>query len=491
MDVQLWVNGELRQSADTRDLIADCYRLFEIVSHVMTLHPGGIITTGTPDGVGPISQGDWLKLRIERIGELSVRVDLKLELESSVNTCSLFHLKEGERMATDWLLVDGARTPFGNFNGVLKDISAVDLAVVAAREALARSRVPAEEVDDVVIGNVHQSSSAEGILTARHIGLKSGTRQECPAQTVNRVCGSGMQSVVTAALSMAHGDTNVALVGGTESMSQVPFVIRGARSGLGLGAGKLEDVLWEALLDSHCGCTMAVTAENMAKRYDLRRDEVDRFALVSHQRARRAMESGWFADEIAAVEVKDRKGVSSLVTMDQHPCDTTMKALAELSSRFVEGGVVTAGNASGISDGAALGVMVSSRYAERRNLEPLGRLVSWGIAGVDPSVMGLGPVPAIHMALERANMTLAQMDLIEINEAFAAQFLGCQHELEFDIEKANVNGGAIALGHPLGASGMRLILTMLRELRRRHQRYGVASLCIGGGQGIATVWEAL
>jgi acetyl-CoA acyltransferase 2 len=393
-------------------------------------------------------------------------------------------------MSCDFLLVGAARTPFGRFNGGLKDTPAVDLAVIASREALRRAGVDPQEVDNVVMGNVHQSSSPEGILTARHIGLKTGTRIECPAITINRVCGSGMQSVVTAALSIAYGESEVALVGGTENMSQVPFVIRGARTGIGLGGGKLEDVLWEALMDSYCGFTMAGTAENIAKKYAIPRDEIDAFAAASHTRALHAMEAGYFAEEIVPVEVRDKKGARQ-IDCDEVPRPTTPETLAKLPPRFLADGVVTAGNASALSDGAAAGVLVSSRYAERHDLRPIGRLVAWGVAGVEPSLMGLGPVAAIRQALERAGMSLGQMDLIEINEAFAAQVLGCQRELDCSLDITNVNGGAIALGHPLGASGMRLILTLLMELKRRGKRYGVASLCIGGGQGIATIWESI
>ncbi|WAH36286.1 acetyl-CoA C-acyltransferase [Alicyclobacillus dauci] len=393
-------------------------------------------------------------------------------------------------MATEFFLAGGARTPFGKFNGAFKDVSAVDLAVAASKAALEKSDIAAWDIDNVVVGNVHQSSDPEGILTARHVGLKAGTRIDCPAITINRVCGSGMQAVVTAALSIAYGDSEVSLVGGTENMSQVPFVIRGARTGLGLGAGKMEDALWEALMDSFCGFTMAGTAENVGKKYGLKREEVDDFGALSHMRALRAMESGIFKAEIVPVQVSNSKG-TSVTDTDEIPRPTTSQTLSRLPARFIENGLVTAGNASGLSDGAAMGILVSGNYAERHHIKPIGRLVSWGISGVEPSLMGLGPVEAIRSALKRADMTLGQMDLIEINEAFSAQLLGCQKELGFDIDTANVNGGAIALGHPLGASGMRLILTMLAELNRRGKKYGVASLCIGGGQGIATVWEAI
>lgn len=393
-------------------------------------------------------------------------------------------------MTTEFYLVHGARTPFGKFTGAFHDVSAVDLAVTASQAALDRAGVAVDEVDNVVMGNVHQSSDPEGILAARHIGLKTGTKVDCPAITVNRVCGSGMQAIVSAALSIAYGDSEVALVGGTENMSQVPFAVRGARKGIGLGAGKMEDILWEALLDSFCGFTMAGTAENVGKKHGLTRAEVDAFGALSHTRALHAMDTGIFAQEIVPVEVPGRNG-PHLVQNDENPRPTTAETLAKLPSRFVENGLVTPGNASGLSDGAAAGVLVSGDYAIRRNLRPLGRLVSWAVAGVEPSLMGLGPVAAIDKALDRAGMTLGQIDLIEINEAFAAQFLGCQRELNFDVSIANVNGGAVALGHPLGASGMRLTLTLLLELQRRGKKYGVASLCIGGGQGIATVWEAV
>ncbi|AEJ43750.1 acetyl-CoA acetyltransferase [Alicyclobacillus acidocaldarius subsp. acidocaldarius Tc-4-1] len=345
-------------------------------------------------------------------------------------------------MAKEYYLVGAARTPFGKFNGSLKDVSAVDLAVIASKAALDRARVPVEEVDNVVFGNVHQSSDKEGILMARHVGLKTGTRIECPALTVNRVCGSGMQAVVSAALSIAYGESEVALVGGAENMSQVPFAIRGARTGLGLGQGKLEDMLWEALMDSFCGYTMAGTAENVGRKYGLRREEVDEFAALSHTRALHAIEAGYFDEEIVPVEVQAPKQ-SFVVKTDEIPRPTTLETLAKLPPRFIENGLVTAGNASALSDGAAAGVLVSGDYAERHNLNPIGRLVSWAVVGVEPSLMGLGPVAAIRAAFERAGMTLGQMDLIEINEAFAAQFLGCQRELGFDISIANVNGGPL------------------------------------------------
>lgn len=390
-------------------------------------------------------------------------------------------------MSVDVLLVDAARTAFAKFNGSFRDRSAIELGTEAAKAALARSQVRPEQIDNVVFGNVLQTSS-DAIYMARHVGLKAGVPVETPALTVNRLCGSGMQAVVSAAQSILLGESDAALVGGAENMSQAPFVIRGARSGLPLGSVKMEDMLWEALLDPYCGCTMAVTAENIARRYGISREEADRHALQSHERALRAIESGYMQEEIVPVEVRMPKG-PVIVDADEHPRQTSLEALSHLPARFIEGGIVTAGNASGMNDGAAAGVLVSSRFADREGVRPLGRLVSWAVAGVEPEVMGLGPVPAIRKALKRAHLSLSDMDLIEINEAFSAQYLGCLLELEVSPEKVNVNGGAVAFGHPLGASGMRLILTMLYELRRRRGRYGVASLCIGGGQGIATVWE--
>lgn len=391
----------------------------------------------------------------------------------------------------DVVIVEGARTAFGTFGGALKDVSAVELGIVAARGALDRSGVDPAQVDNVVFGNVMQTSG-DAIYLARHIGLKAGIPIETPALTLNRLCGSGLQAVVTAAQSILLGESECALAGGAENMSQAPHVVRGARWGLGLGQGQLEDSLWVGLVDTYCGLGMAETAENLAARYGITRKEADEFAVRSQQTAARARGEGRLAEEIVPVTVKDRKGRATQVETDEHiRPDASVEALARLQPRFRQDGVVTAGNASGINDGAAALVLSSAEKAEREGWKPLARLVSWGVAGVSPDIMGLGPAPASRQALERAGLELADIDLVEVNEAFAPQYLAVEKELGLDRQRVNVNGGAVAIGHPLGASGARLALTLIYELRRRRQRYGLASLCIGGGQGIAAIFELL
>lgn len=389
---------------------------------------------------------------------------------------------------TEVVLVEGARTPLTAFCGSFRDVSAIDLGAVAAQEAIKRAGITSEDVDNVVVGNVIQSSS-DAIYFARHVGLKAGIPQDVPALTVNRLCGSGLQAIVTAAQDIMLGHSEVALAGGAENMSQVPHVVRGARWGLPLGKGQLEDYLWESLYDPYGGCSMAITAENLAEKYGITREQADQFAFNSHLRARRAMEKGYFKQEIVPVPVKDHKGREKVIDTDEHPRETTVDQLGKLSPRFKEEGIVTAGNASGINDGAAAVVLTSLRYAEKHDLRPLARLVATGIVGVDPKIMGIGPVPAIKKALKQANMTLEELDLIEINEAFAPQYLACQKELDFNPEIGNVNGGAVALGHPLAASGTRITLSLVYELKRRNKKWGASALCIGGGQGIATIWE--
>jgi len=385
------------------------------------------------------------------------------------------------------VILGGARTPFGTFGGSLRDVSAVDLGVAAARAALERSGVPAAAVDDVVVGNVIHTGKDAPYL-ARHIALYAGVPVETPALTVNRLCGSGLQAVVTAAHTIRAGEAAVALAGGAESMSQAPYVLRN-RFGAGIGTPELGDALWETLTDTYCGYGMAITAENVAERYGITREAQDRYALLSQQRAAAAPER--LAEEIVPVELPARRGAPSRLERDEHPRpDTTYEALSRLPARFKQGGTVTAGNASGINDGAAMLVLAAGSRAEAEGWRPLGRLVSWAVAGVDPHYMGLGPVPASRKALERAGLTLSDVDLVEVNEAFAAQYLAVEQELGLDRERTNVNGGAIALGHPVGASGARLLLTLLLELRRRGGGYGLATLCIGGGQGIAAVVEA-
>ncbi len=390
----------------------------------------------------------------------------------------------------DVVVLGGARTPFGVFMGSLKDVSAIELGAIAARGALERSGVDPKEIDQAFFGNVMQTSG-DAIYLARHVALKAGAPIETPALTLNRLCGSGLQAVVSGAQALLLGEATYALVGGAENMTQAPFVVRGARTGLSLGEHKFEDYLWEALTDSYCGCPMAVTAENLAKQYDISREQIDEYALRSQQTAKSAQERGLLAEEIVPVEVKDRKGRVSQVTQDEGIRETSMEALAKLPARFVKDGVVTAGNASGINDAGAALVLTTGAEAKKRGLKPLARIVSWGIVGVDPTIMGIGPAPAIRQALKRADLKLADLDRVEVNEAFAAQYLAVEKDLGLDRDKTNVNGGAISLGHPLAASGARLAITLIHELRRHSLRYGAASLCIGGGQGIATIFEAL
>ncbi len=393
-------------------------------------------------------------------------------------------------MNNDIVILDGARTPFGSFMGSLRSLSATDLGVIAAKGALARSGVDPALVGHVVWGNVLHTS-ADATYISRHVGLKAGLPIDSSALTLNRQCGSGLEAVLTGAKTIMAGETECVLAGGAENMSQAPYVLRGAREGWGLGQGKMEDYLWVALTDSYNNLGMALTAENLAAQYKICREEQDAFALRSQQRASAARASGRLGREIVPVEIKGKKG-PTLVDQDEYiRADATLEKLAALAARFRENGTVTAGNASGLNDGAAAVVICTENLAAARSWKPLARLVAWATAGVDPAYMGIGPAPAIRLALQRAGLSLADMDVIEINEAFAAQYLAVEKELGLDREKVNVNGGAIAIGHPLGASGARLLLTLMYELRERRARYGVASLCIGGGQGIAAIVENL
>ena len=391
-------------------------------------------------------------------------------------------------MAREIFILGGKRTPMTEYVGALKDVKAIDLGAAAARGALDASGVAAEEIDHTVIGNALQTSG-DAIYGARHVALKAGVPVDRPALTVNRLCGSGIQSIVSGAHMIMLGEAETALVGGMESMSMAPHAIYGARSGFALGQGRLEDTLMVALLDTYCNTTMAGTAENLARRYEISREEQDAYALRSQAEAKRAQDAGLFAEEIVPVEVKTRKGTKVVDRDDHLRPDTTLEVLAKLPTAFSKDGFVTAGNASGIVDGAAMLVVAGEEFVRRRGSKPLGRVVSWAYAGVDPEIMGIGPVPAVRKALEKANLKLQDIDLVEINEAFAGQYLAVEKELGLDRVKTNVNGGAIALGHPLGASGTRLVLTALNELRRRGGRYGLASACIGGGQGIAIIFE--
>jgi len=391
------------------------------------------------------------------------------------------------------VFLSGVRTGFGTFGGTLKDLSATELGVLAAREALARSGVEPSLVEHVVFGNVLQTS-ADAIYLARHIGLRAGVPVETPAVTVNRLCGSGFEAVAQAAQQILLGESQVVLAGGTESMSQAPHVVRGARWGLRLGpAAPLEDTLWEALRDPGCGLSMAETAENLAAKYHISRHEVDCYAARSQAAAAAGWQAGAYGDEVVPVPIRNRKtGQTEAWAADEHMRPgTTPEALAKLPPYFKKDGVVTAGNASGIGDGAAALVMASDRFAGEHGLRPIGRLLSWASVGVEPAYMGIGPAPASRLALERAGLKLEDMDLVEVNEAFAAQYLAVEKELGLDRERTNVDGGAIALSHPLGASGARITLHLLHALRRRGGRYGLGSACIGGGQGAAVIVEAL
>jgi acetyl-CoA acetyltransferase family protein len=388
----------------------------------------------------------------------------------------------------DIVVLGGARTAFGTYGGALRDVSATDLGIVASKGALERSKVSADKIDQVIFGNVLQTSG-DAVYFARHIGLKSGVPTESPALTINRLCGSGLQAILLAAQEIQLGQAEFVLAGGAEAMSMAPHMIRGARWGLPLGEQKLEDYLWVALVDSYNGLGMANTAENLGRKYGIGRKEADEFAYRSHMLAAKARESCRFSEEIVPVEVKTKKG-TTVVDKDEHiRPDTSLEALGKIVARFEKDGTVTAGNASGINDGAAALVVASAEAAEKAGLKPVARIVSGGVCGVDPDIMGIGPAPSSRQALARAGLKIEDMDLVEINEAFATQYLAVEKDLGLDRDKTNVNGGAIALGHPLGASGARLALTLITELQKRNGKYGLASLCIGGGQGIAAIFE--
>ena len=393
-------------------------------------------------------------------------------------------------MVKDVFIIGGARTPMTEYAGALKDVSALDLGARASRAAFDRTGVKPEWVDHAVFGNVMQTS-ADAIYGARHVALKAGVPIEVPALTVNRLCGSGIQAAVSGAQIIQLDEADIVLTGGIESMSQAPHVIRGLRSGLKLAQGKLEDSLYEALMDPYCGLFMAQTAEKCAAKYGISREEQDQYALRSQQAASKAWEEGRFKDEIVPVEIKSRKGVTVVDADDHLRPDTTLEGLAKLPAAFSKEGTVTAGNASGIVDGGAALILASEKAVQDRALTPVARIVTWATVGVDPSYMGMGPAPATRKALERSGLKLDDMDLIEVNEAFAGQYLAVERELNLDRDKTNVNGGAIALGHPLGMTGTRLLLTLTHELKRRGGRYGLATACIGGGQGIAAIVERL
>ncbi|XP_063830484.1 3-ketoacyl-CoA thiolase, mitochondrial-like [Ostrinia nubilalis] len=390
-------------------------------------------------------------------------------------------------------IVAAKRTPFGRLGGAFKDIHPADLVAVAAKDAIKASGVAPSAIDSVNIGQVNSiSGSSDGGLSPRHAALKSGVPQETPALGVNRLCGSGFQAIVNSAQDIITGAAQVSLAGGTENMSAMPFVVRNTRFGSALGTPlHFEDTLTGGSLDTYCNFTMPQTAENLAEKYQLKRSEVDEFALESQRRWKAAYDAGAFKEETAPITVKVKRQ-EVVVDKDEHPRpETTIEGLCKLPVLFRKGGVVTAGNSSGINDGAGALILAGEEALTKNNLKPLARLLGWSYVGVDPSIMGIGPVPAIQNLLKVTNFTLNDIDLIEINEAFAAQTLACVKELNLDQSKLNVNGGAIAMGHPVGASGARIIAHLTHELRRRGLKRAIGSACIGGGQGIALLVESV
>ncbi|XP_049961121.1 3-ketoacyl-CoA thiolase, mitochondrial-like [Schistocerca serialis cubense] len=389
-------------------------------------------------------------------------------------------------------IVAAKRTPFGTMGGKFVQKKAVELQTVAAKAAMEAGNVKPEQIDSTVIGHVLSVSSADGILIARHAALYSGVPIDRHAMSINRLCGSGFQSIVSGAQSILVGESKVVLTGGAENMSQTPYFVRNVRFGAPLGTKiEFEDSFWAGLTDTYCNLNMAMTAENLAVKYKLTRENVDKFALRSQMLWKNANEKGYFKEELAPVTIKTRKG-EEIVNVDEHPRPfSTAEGLAALPPVFKKGGVVTAGSASGICDGAGAVIIASEEACKEYNYQPLARLVGYSVAGVDPSIMGIGPAPAIQNLLKVSGKSLADIDLVDINEAFGAQVMACQEELKLDIDKLNVNGGAIALGHPLAASGARITTHIVHELRRRKAKYGIGSACIGGGQGIALLIESI
>jgi acetyl-CoA acyltransferase 2 len=400
---------------------------------------------------------------------------------------------------SDVVFLSGKRTAFGTFNGVFAGVSATDLGVHASKAAIEQAGISAEDLDHVIFGNVMQTSP-DAIYAARHIGLKAGTTIPTPAVTINRLCGSGFESLAQASQLLRLGEAKMVLAGGAENMSQAPHTIRGARAGFKLGGTKMNDYLQEVLFDPQAGCPMAITAENLAEKYDISREDADDYGFRSQTAWQTAHEAGRYAEEIVPVTYSTRRGDVTVDT-DEHPQLSPLRpdkvrnrfsreAMSKLRPVFKKEGTVTAANASGINDGAGAMVMTTAKEAQARGLNPLGRLIASASVGVEPHLMGIGPVEAIRAALDRAGMNLGQMDLVEINEAFSSQYLACEKVLELDRSITNVNSGGVAVGHPLAASGTRITMHLLYELRRRGKKYGVGSACIGGGQGIAVVVEA-
>jgi len=389
------------------------------------------------------------------------------------------------------VILSACRTPIGTFGGALKDLSAADLGAIVIREAIARARVAPADVGDVVMGCVLQGGA--GMNVARQAALKAGLPVEVPGETVNRVCGSGLQAVVHAVEAIRVGYVDTMVAGGTESMSNAPYILKGARWGYRMGHGEVIDsMLGEGLTCAINACHMGITAEEVAGRYNISRADQDAFSAESQRRAADAIQNGRFKAEIVPVNVPQKKGEPVRVEVDEYPrAGTTVEKLAALKAAFMKDGSVTAGNASGINDGAAALVVTTGEKARKAGTPPLARILAYVSTGVDPKIMGIGPVPAVRKVLERAGLKASDIDLFELNEAFAAQSLAVTRELGLDAARVNVNGGAIALGHPIGASGARVLTTLVYALRARQLRYGVAALCIGGGMGIAIAIENL
>lgn len=389
------------------------------------------------------------------------------------------------------VFISGKRTPFGAFGGSLKDVSATELGVVAAKATLEQAGVAADKIDHVIFGNVVQSG-ADAAYLPRHIGLKTGVPVGVGALAVNRLCGSGFQSWISAAQMIRDGEATAVLAGGVEQMSQIPYVARKVRfDGMRMGNFELEDMMTSALTDAYAGTPMAITAEKLGAQYGITREQADEFSVLSQTRYKEALAKGNFAQELTPVKVAGRKG-EVVVDKDEHPKpDVTLEKVRAMKALFQKDGLVTAATASGIVDGAACSLLVSETRAKELGAKPLARIVSYGTVGCDPTIMGIGPAGAARLALQRAGLKLEQMDLVEVNEAFAAQFLSVQKELGLNPERTNVSGGAIAVGHPLGASGTRIMNHLVYELHRRNGRYALGSACIGGGQGIAILIEKL
>jgi len=396
----------------------------------------------------------------------------------------------GNALKQGIFVVGAKRTPFGTFGGSLKSFSPTDLQVFAAQAALKAANIDPKAVDSCVIGNVLSSAGVDTPYLARHTSLRVGLSLEKPANTVNRLCGSGFQAIVSGLHEILVGDSGIVLTGGTDNMSACPYAVRDIRFGTKLGMDpKLEDMMWASLTDMYTKTPMGVTAENLAEKYGLTREQVDKYALRSQQTWGEANSKGVFKDEISPIEIKTKKGVKEFA-VDEHPRpDTKIEGLAKLPTVFKKGGVVTAGSASGICDGAAAVVLASEEAVAKHGLTPLARIVGYGLAGCDPTIMGIGPVPSIRAMCDKTGVSLAEVDQIEINEAFGAQVLSCQKELEIPDEKFNNCGGAIALGHPLAASGSRISAHLVHKMRQNNNKYGIGSACIGGGQGIAIMFE--